>query len=93
MTYIHQNPDWPDLRWDNAKLLPLFADVRHRQGRLLGRMEGLGFRLRADAGLTTLTSDVIKSSAIESSLLDAEQEDKSGGVRLALSRGRFKGAL
>ena len=73
MRYIHQNPDWPNLRWDDAKLLPSLADVRHRQGRLLGRMEGLGFRLRAEASLTTLTSDVIKSSAIEGSLLDAEQ--------------------
>jgi Fic family protein len=43
MGYIHENPDWPNLRWDNATLLPLLADVRHRQGRLLGRMEGLGF--------------------------------------------------
>lgn len=64
MVFIHQRPDWPKLRWDNAKLLPLVADVRHRQGRLLGRMEGLGFRLRAEASLTTLTSDVIKPSAI-----------------------------
>src|ERR1035438_2042921 len=73
MSYIHENPDWPNLRWDDAKLLPLLADVRHRQGRLLGRMEGLGFRLRAEASLTTLTADVIKSSAIEGAVLDAEQ--------------------
>ena len=72
MSYIHENPDWPNLRWDDAKLLPLLADVRHRQGRLLGRMEGLGFRLRAEASLTTLTADVIKSSAIEGAQLDAQ---------------------
>jgi Fic family protein len=87
MTYIHQNPDWPNLRWDNAKLLPLLADVRHRQGRLLGRMEGLGFRLRAEASLTTLTSDVIKSSAIEGSLLDAAQVRSSIARRLGLDFG------
>ena len=87
MSYIHQNPDWPNLRWDDAKLLPLLADVRHRQGRLLGRMESLGFRLRAEASLTTLTSDVIKSSAIEGSLLDAEQVRSSIARRLGLDFG------
>ena len=65
MSHIHENPDWPKWSWDHAKLLPLLADVRHRQGRWLGRMEGLGFRLRAEASLTTLTADVLKSSAIE----------------------------
>jgi Fic family protein len=87
VTYIHQNSDWPNLRWDHGKLLPLLADVRHRQGRLLGRMEGLGFRLRAEASLTTLTSDVIKSSAIEGSLLDAAQVRSSIARRLGLDFG------
>jgi len=87
VSYIHENPDWPNLRWDNAKLLPLLADVRHRQGRLLGRMEGLGFRLRAEASLTTLTADVIKSSAIEGAVLDAEQVRSSIARRLGLDFG------
>ena len=87
MTYVHQRPDWPNFRWDNSRLLPLLADVRHRQGRLLGRMEGLGFRLRAEASLTTLTSDVIKSSAIEGSLLDAAQVRSSIARRLGLDFG------
>jgi Fic family protein len=54
MKYIHDQPDRPKLRWDDAGPLPLLAEIRHRQGRLLGRMEGLGFRLRAEASLTTL---------------------------------------
>jgi len=88
MSYIHENPDWPNLKWDNARLLPLLADVRHRQGRLLGRMEGMGFRLRAEATLTTLTSDVINSSAIEGTHLDAEQVRSSIARRLGLDFGR-----
>ena len=87
MSYIYENPDWPSLRWNDAKLLPLLADVRHRQGRLLGRMEGLGFRLRAEASLTTLTADVIKSSAIEGALLDAAQVRSSIARRLGLDFG------
>jgi Fic family protein len=47
--------------------------VRHRQGRLIGRMEALGFDLRAEAILATLTKDILKSSEIEGEILDKEQ--------------------
>lgn len=87
MSYIHEKAGWPNLKWNDAKLLPLLAEVRHRQGRLLGRMEGLGFRLRAEASLTTLTADVIKSSAIEGELLDAAQVRSSIARRLGLDFG------
>jgi hypothetical protein len=41
------------------------AAVRHRQGRLMGHMESLGFPLREEAVLHALTEDVLKSSEIE----------------------------
>ncbi len=47
-------------------------------------MEGLGFRLRAEATLTTLTADVIKSSAIEGERLDAEEVRSSIARRLGM---------
>ena len=84
MPYVYEQPDWPNLTWDAARLSPLLAEVRHRQGRLLGRMEGLGFRLRAEASLATLTADVIKSSAIEGEHLDAEQVRSSIARRLGM---------
>lgn len=84
MTYIHELPEWPKLFWDEAKLSTLLADVRHRQGRLLGRMEGLGFQLRSEAKLSTLTADVVKSSAIEGEKLDAEEVRSSIARRLGL---------
>ena len=87
MQYIHEHPDWPSLRWDDARLLPLLAEIRHQQGRLLGRMEGLGFRLRAEANLTTLTADVTQSSAIEGERLDAAQVRSSIARRLGLDFG------
>ena len=80
MSYIHEQSDWPGLSWHAARLSPLLAEVRHRQGRLLGRMEGLGFRPRAEASLATLTADVITSSAIEGEHLDV------GEVRSSLAR-------
>jgi Fic family protein len=62
MKYIYQLKKWPDFKWDKEKLSKLLTEVHHRQGRLLGRMEGLGFHLRAEATLETLTLDVLKSS-------------------------------
>ena len=35
------------------------------KGRLLDRMEGLGFELQPEAALTTLTKDAVKFSALE----------------------------
>ena len=63
--WIHEHQDWPNFTWDVEALASKLADIRHRQGRLLGRMEGLGFELKREASLSTLTNDVVKSSAIE----------------------------
>ncbi|TXJ26047.1 MAG: Fic family protein [Chitinophagaceae bacterium] len=71
--YIYQLPDWPRFTWQQDQIAVLLSEVRHRQGRLLGRMESLGFNLQAEASLQTLTLDVLKSSEIEGELLDAEQ--------------------
>ena len=84
MPYIHQRPTWPKLSWNSSKVLPLLAEVRHRQGRLLGSMESLGFDLRNEANLAALTADVIKSSAIEGETLNADQVRSSIARRLGL---------
>jgi len=41
--YIYQETSWPGFRWDGHKLAAALAAVHHEQGRLVGRMEGLGF--------------------------------------------------
>lgn len=87
MGFIHEMAEWPELKWDDTGLARLLADVRHRQGRLLGKMEGLGFQLRAEASLTTLTSDVVKSSAIEGEHLDASEVRSSIARRLGMDAG------
>lgn len=84
MRYIHQHAGWPRFHWDDAKLLPILAGVRLRQGRLLGQMEGLGFRFRAEAGLENLTAEVIKSSAIEGTVFDPEAVRSSVARRMGL---------
>ncbi|MDD2605964.1 MAG: Fic family protein [Desulfobacteraceae bacterium] len=83
-TYVWQHPDWPSWRYDAARLATPLARVRHDQGRLIGRMESLGFKLRDEAWLTTLTRDVVKTSQIEGQRLDTEQVRSSIARRLGL---------
>jgi Fic family protein len=82
--YIYQLPNWPRFTWQQDQIAALLADVRHRQGRLLGKMESLGFNLQAEASLQTLTLDVLKSSEIEGELLDADQVRSSIALRLGM---------
>ena len=86
-TYIWQQPDWPVWKFDSARLAVSLASVRHAQGRLLGRMESLGFRYRNEALLQTLTDDVVKTSQIEGERLDSEQVRSSIARRLGMDVG------
>jgi len=86
-TYIHERTDWPRFRWDRASLETRLGAVRHLQGRLIGRMEGLGFRLGAEASLQSLTEEVVASSEIEGERLDRAQVRSSIARRLGIDIG------
>jgi Fic family protein len=86
-TYSHELPDWPKFRWDQPFIADQLAGLRHRQGRLIGRMEALGFSLRNEAQLQTLTQDVLKSSEIEGEILDPDQVRSSIARRLGIDVG------
>src|SRR5712692_152421 len=90
--YIYELKDWPKFRWDTGRLARPLALVRHRQGRLIGRMESLGFNLRQEAVLRTLTADVLKSSEIEGEKLEADQVRSSIARRLGMEIGALKPA-
>ncbi|CAL80023.1 conserved hypothetical protein [Bradyrhizobium sp. ORS 278] len=87
MVYIHERAEWPDFEWNTEKLTETLALVRHKQGRLLGRMERLGFQLKAEASLQTLTEEVVKSSEIEGEILDRDQVRSSIARRLGMDIG------
>jgi Fic family protein len=85
MTYIWENDNWPALTWDNGKLLPLLTRVAHAQGRLLGKMEALGFEaLRDEAHLNAMTDDVVKSSEIEGEHLPQDEVRSSIARKLGM---------
>lgn len=82
--YIHQLPAWPSFTWNQEGLAKTLAGVRHRQGKLVGRMMTLGFDLRNEANLQTLTQEVLKSSEIEGEKLDPDQVRSSIARRLGM---------
>ena len=83
--WIHEKKNWTNFIWDIEALASKLADIRHRQGRLLGRMEGLGFELKREASLSTLTNDIVKSSAIEGENLNPEEVRSSIARRLGIN--------
>jgi len=89
-TYIHELQDWPQFDWNHVTLAAPLAAARHQQGRLLGRMDALGLKVKEEAVLRTLTDDVLKSSEIEGEKLDADQVRSSVARRLGIDIGGLK---
>ncbi|NEY92245.1 Fic family protein [Tabrizicola oligotrophica] len=85
--YIWEDAGWPNQTWQDVIIATPLAAVRHDQGRLIGRMEALGLKLREEAVLQTLTQDVVKTSAIEGEQLDATQVRSSLARRLGIDIG------
>jgi Fic family protein len=90
--YIHELAEWAGFHWNKERLAEPLAQVRHCQGVLIGHMGALGFNLRQEAVLQTLTTDVIKSSEIEGERLDPEQVRSSIARRLGMDVGALKPA-
>jgi len=87
MSYIHQKEDWPNFTWKSDAFVNLLSEARNLQGRLVGRMVSLGFDLRDEALLETLTLDVLKSAEIEGEFLSPEQVRSSIAQRLGMEFG------
>src|SRR5262245_20325711 len=82
--YIHKLAHWPEFSWHAPTIAELLGGVRHKQGRLSGRLESVGFELREQAALLVATEEVVKSSEIEGELLDRAQVRSSVARRLGL---------
>ena len=83
-SFIYQRGDWPNFIWKNEELLELLGKVRNGQGVLTGKMQSLGFDLKNEATLETLTLDVIKSSEIEGLILNPDKVRSSIAWHLGL---------
>ena len=82
--YIHEQKNWPTFTWDTEQISKLLGAVRHRQGKILGQMQAIGFRIQEETILKALTMDITKSSEIEGELLNKEQVRSSIAQRLGI---------
>lgn len=82
--FIYKKQDWPNFLWNNERLITILGRVRNLQGKLIGRMESLGFELQSEATLEALTLEILKSTEIEGEILNAEQVRSSVARRLGM---------
>lgn len=82
--YIHLKKDWPKFKWDYEQIAALLSEVSNLQGRLLGRMEGLGFKLQDEAVLETVALEILKNHEIEGELLNNSQVKSSIARKLGI---------
>ncbi|MCX6162986.1 MAG: Fic family protein [Ignavibacteriae bacterium] len=82
--FIYQDKDWPNFIWNSDSLVSLLGEVRNKQGLLIGKMDSMGFDLKAEATLENLTLDTIKSSEIEGEFLNAKEVRSSIARHLGL---------
>lgn len=86
-TYIWQQTDWPTWSYDATTLSILLANAHQAQGRLLGKMQSLGFGVQQQTSLQVLTDDVLKTSEIEGEFLRPELVRSSVAKRLGIDIG------
>jgi len=86
-TYIYQYKNWPQFTWDEQKIQVILGKVRHLQGKIFGQMNALGFSVKEEAVLSTLTVDVIKSSEIEGERLSyCRPHKRTVGITLYINQ-------
>ena len=84
MKYIYEYDNWPEFTWNDKKISVILGKVRHLQGKIYGQMGALGFSIKEETILATLTLDVLKSSEIEGEFLNYEQVRSSIARRLGM---------
>jgi Fic family protein len=85
--YLYQYKNWTDFKWDYSKIAVTLGEVRNLQGKLSGAMNALGFPLKSETMLETLTLDILKSFEIEGEKLNRKQVRSSIARRLGLETG------
>ena len=82
--YIYQYKTWPKFTWNEKEIQVILGKVRHLQGKIFGQINALGFSVKEETLLSTLTLDVVKSSEIEGKTLNYEQVRSSIARKLGI---------
>ncbi|MGE4352384.1 MAG: DUF4172 domain-containing protein [Bdellovibrionales bacterium] len=93
-------PQWPRFSWDVGALVTPLVEIRHLQGRFLGRMESLGVSLREEVAAQALAMDAAAVAAFSgvdagpADLLDlAIRQVRAGGSRRRAVRSEIEGVV
>lgn len=81
--WIWQQPDWPQFRWQDERLLPRLRHLQQQRGILLGRASVADNNDQQT--LDTLLNNILSSSAIEDERVNAQSVRSSLARRLGVS--------
>jgi len=90
MTYIWNQKNWPDLKWQSDKLLSDLSKARFMQGELLSKVHSLGLESNKQPIADVLVEESVKTSAIEGVRLDKDAVRSSVARKLGLSTAGLK---
>lgn len=71
--FLHEKDNWTDFYWNSDEVATLLDEVSRAQGRLYGRLDGLGFENQLKATAENLLVDIVGSSGIENISLDVDE--------------------
>jgi Fic family protein len=83
--YIYEYEKWPEFTWDDKQISVILGKVRHSQGKVFGQLDALGFSIKEETLLSTLTLDVLKSSEIEGEFLNTNHVRSSIARKLGIN--------
>lgn len=83
--YLYDLKEWPNFTWDDKKIIILLGKTRSCQGKLIGKMESLGFSF-GDETLKITTTEIIKSSEIENEKLNETEVYSSLAKNLGIDK-------
>lgn len=87
--FIWQQPGWPALRYDSARVGAEVALARRAQGVVEGKLTALGFEQRQQLAAEAWTQEAMATAAIEGERLDLQAVRSSVARRLGV--GELKG--
>ncbi len=82
--YIYQYKSWPNFTWNEKEIHVILGKLRYLQGKIFGLISALGFSIKEETMLSTLTLDVVKSSEIEGEILNYAQVRSSIARKLGI---------
>lgn len=88
MAYLHEKENWTNFYWNQDEVAVILDEVARLQGRLYGRLEGLGFESQLKATAENLLADIVGSSEIEGIRLNPDEVRSSIARKLGIDYSR-----